>query len=447
MVMMYVPYPSLPDSDRLAALTPLDLNKLRVKPSAAISSCPATDLTTLRLIMFSNRPAYACHTANNTVHVVYGDNGKIASQLTQRELEERSPSTFKQPLRNIVGPIEFDQWIVAQKFNAYRPFFRFELDDVADTHFYVSARTGEVLQRTTQKQRIWNYLGAVLHWIYPTVLRKDHAMWDMTVWWLSLVALLGTVFGVYLSIYRTVKNRQGGRHGLSSFKEKWMRWHHILGLFAGVLVLSWIFSGWLSMDHGRLFSTLSATQLQQHLIQGKPLQEVVKHIDLASLASLPPASEVTIYAFNGTDVILARDKSGLMDAEPLELPRIRKAIGDAWPNQRITSLAVVSDKDVYTNLREGQLPVGAIRAVLGNKDSTWVHVDAFSGEILSVMDRNRRLYRWLFNGLHSLDFPGLTERRPLWDAIMLACLFAGFSLSLTGIVIGFRRLRSPASRR
>jgi len=30
--------------------------------------------------------------------------------------------------------------------------------------------------------------------------------------------------------------------------------HHILGLFAATFVLMWIFSGWLSMDHGLLFS-------------------------------------------------------------------------------------------------------------------------------------------------------------------------------------------------
>jgi hypothetical protein len=56
------------------------------------------------------------------------------------------------------------------------------------------------------------------------------------------------------------------------------------------------------------------------------------------------------------------------------------------------------------------------------------------------MDRSRRLYRWLFNGLHSLDVPGLVEERPLWDFIMLLLLMIGFTGSLTGVVVASRRL-------
>jgi len=48
----------------------------------------------------------------------------------------------------VSGPMEYDQWIVHQRFDPYRPFYRVRLNDDARTDLYVSARTGEVLQRT-----------------------------------------------------------------------------------------------------------------------------------------------------------------------------------------------------------------------------------------------------------------------------------------------------------
>lgn len=71
---------------------------------------------------------------------------------------------------------------------------------------------------------------------------------------------------------------------------------------------------------------------------------------------------------------------------------------------------------------------------------TWVHVNMESGEILSTMDRSRRLYRWLFNGLHSFDFPALTNHRPLWDILILTPLTLGFIFSITGVIIGWKRI-------
>ena len=65
-----------------------------------------------------------------------------------------------------------------------------------------------------------------------------------------------------------------------------------------------------------------------------------------------------------------------------------------------------------------------------------------SGQIVSVMDRGRRVYRWLFNGLHSLDFPGLANHRPAWDVVIFLLLSIGFLFCVTGIVVGMKRLFS-----
>lgn len=54
--------------------------------------------------------------------------------------------------------------------------------------------------------------------------------------------------------------------------------------------------------------------------------------------------------------------------------------------------------------------------------------------------RANRLQRWLYNGMHSLHFGFLLRHRPAWDIVMIVLALMGFSLSVSGIVIGVRRL-------
>ena len=84
-----------------------------------------------------------------------------------------------------------DQWTVANGFDGHRPLYRMVLDDAAATQLYVSGVTGEVVLDTTRFERGWNWAGSVVHWIYPTVLRKHWSAWDSAVWWLSLAAMIG----------------------------------------------------------------------------------------------------------------------------------------------------------------------------------------------------------------------------------------------------------------
>src|SRR5690606_9913797 len=81
------------------------------------------------------------------------------------------------------------------------------------------------------------------------------------------------------------------------------------------------------------------------------------------------------------------------------------------------------------------------RAQFGDDSKTWVHVDATTAEILGHTDRNGRLRRWLFQMLHSWDWLPLLNRRPLWDALLLCLSVGGVMLSITGVVVGYRRLR------
>ena len=92
-----------------------------------------------------------------------------------------------------------DQWtVVVLKRNS--PFWRVRLADQAATDIYVSQVTGEVVQRTTRASRVLNWVGAVPHWLYPTVLRQYPKLWSQVVIWTSLAGVFLTLAGLYLGI-------------------------------------------------------------------------------------------------------------------------------------------------------------------------------------------------------------------------------------------------------
>ena len=48
--------------------------------------------------------------------------------------------------------------------------------------------------------------------------------------------------------------------------------------------------------------------------------------------------------------------------------------------------------------------------------------------------------------LHSWDWLPLLERRPLWDVLLIVLSLGGLLLSATGVVVGWRRLRTTLRR-
>ena len=48
--------------------------------------------------------------------------------------------------------------------------------------------------------------------------------------------------------------------------------------------------------------------------------------------------------------------------------------------------------------------------------------------------------RWLYNGLHSLNFPWLYNYRPLWDVVVITFMLGGTALCVTSLILAWRVL-------
>jgi hypothetical protein len=287
----------------------------------------------------------------------------------------------------------------------------------------------------------------VIHWVYFTPLRKSWSAWNQTVWWLSLVALLTSVIGVWLGLLRTWGNHANGRHGLSPFKG-WMRWHHVIGLFAGVVVLFWTFSGWLSMDHGRLFSRGEATAAQIAAVRGISLDVVVRGIPLKELRNAGGAAVIEFNAVAGRALLSLRG-AGLPSrvywphtgrtSEQISTVLLGEAVAAAWPGVTAWTGLGTGSARLY-ELAES-LPLSARGFITQGARPIVIYMDAMTGRILVVMDQSRRDYAWMYYALHTLRFPAVETSFILRTVLVLVLLVFGAIFSLTGVVLGVRRLR------
>lgn len=447
-ILHFVTFPSLSPVDQHERSEAIDLARVLIDPSDALIRAPVAN--DLRLLSVAGRPVYVAEQSNGDLLRIAGDTGEVLPPFSAVAAATVAERFSRASMVGVSGPIEYDQWIVHQRFDRYRPFYRVRLNDDKKTDLYVSARTGEVLQRTRFLDRAWNWSGAVIHWIYFTPLRKSYWAWNQVVWWVSLVALLSSAVGTWLGFLRFASNRAAGRKGLSPFRG-WMRWHHVIGLFASVIVVTWMLSGWLSMDHGRLFSRGGTTEQLALQMSGMSVEAVTHPVTLESLRAVAPASEITFNAVAGRAFLTAY-RPGARDARILFLGQppaqtlaslpdslLLSGVDHIWPGQ----VQAISGPDTYDDLyRLAESTPGSAAGfrVMGNP-ALRIYVDRYSGRFLTVMDSSRRSYAWIYYALHTFQFPGLIEHPEIRTVVILALLVLGFTASATGAVLSVKRLR------
>jgi hypothetical protein len=453
-VLLYVPFPALTQSDHLAHSEPIDGSRPIRDPATVLAEAPGAER--LLLVSIAGHPTYLAFSADGRPTALSGDGTPVPQMFSAATAQIVAERFGGAAVQRINGPLEYDQWIVHQHFDPFRPFYRVRLNDPDHTDLYVSARTGQVLQRTHGTERAWNWCGAVLHWIYFTPLRKSWSAWNQTVWWLSLLALLGSVAGTWLGIHRFLKTRASGRSTWSPFRG-WMRWHHVIGLFASVIVLMWIFSGWLSMDHGRLFSKGTVPSDRALRFQGMSLDSIARAVPPEFMRSVGPASELSFGAVAGRPFVAAQGGSanfsrihwlggtpGAFPAPAIASSLLISGLEAAWPGERVIQTAAESNPDFYAIAES--LGNTAVPFNIGTPRRLRVYADGVTGRLLVVMDTSRRAYAWVYYALHTFNFPLLLVHTSTRAVVVLLLLSLGLTFSCTGVVLGFQKLRRTFAR-
>ncbi|WP_407184109.1 PepSY domain-containing protein [Bradyrhizobium centrosematis] len=445
-VMHFVPFPSLTEMERFAGLAPVDPGQVRLAVHDAVAASEIKDATRVRLIQRSDGPAYVVSGPSGVraVRASDGQDARLASSgvalaIAQDHARRRGLDAGRAAFS---ARSDHDQWSVPNGFDRHRPLFRVALGDAAGTEVYVSSRTGEVVLDTTRGERGWNWAGSVLHWIYPTVLRSNWSLWDRVVWTLSLLAMLAALLGAVLG---TIRLKMRGRR-ISTPYRGWHALHHLIGLVATAFVLTWIFSGWLSMDHGRLFSRGELRHAEAAVINAPPDWATVTSLDREPISFA--AREVEWFAFNGNlyrrervsldRQILVGGREAARDgrAEFLSAPEVQGLVSRLAAGCDMPSV-LAAEEDYRTHPALPGAPV--YRARCGE---LWFDIDGADGRVLQRLDASRRAYRWFHSALHTFDLPFLLAHPRLRDILIVGLCCLGLMFSVTGIVIGWRRLRS-----
>ena len=483
-VMMYARMPVLLDEERLARAAPLDLSRATIPPAQA-AELVGLGVERIQAGMLGGRPVYRF--GGREQYIVYADTGDFFGGLERTRAEwaaRRFAPGHQGPFRYDAYLTQADQWTIGLQREL--PMHRFALDDDAGTELYVSDVTGDVVLRTTARERFWAYLGPVTHWVYFTPFRRNGLLWSEFVIWSSVIGCVMCVSGLIWGLLRVSPFRRYRLKGQPVFSPYvgMLKWHHYAGLLFGVVTLTWAYSGLLSMGPFNWFQTTGITSEQRAAATGGPvraelltLESMRAAVRAFAAAGMPPR-ELDVVQFRGEPFWAADRAPGeaeiprFMDAgllpraalprlerryvsaahpghgviagfDPEAMPAIARA---AMPGTPVRDEVWLNEYDGYYYDPRGTRPLPVLRVRYADPQETWLYFDPARGGVVQKSDRVSRLRRWLYQGFHSLDFPFLYFQRPLWDIVVIALSIGGLASSVTVVAPAWRRLAKHARR-
>ena len=461
-VMMYTGgMPELTAAARIGQRAALDLSQVYLTPAAAAERGGARQPPDqAKLLSVMGRPAYRFDGVT-----IFADTGERLSPLgpdEAREVARRFTGAPASAIRHDRLVEEPDQWmLIAQQF---LPAHKLRVSDGVGTELYVERWTGDVAMVTTRRSRALAWIGAIPHWFYLPALRIDRPLWEAVIVWTSaggcLIAFAGLLLGVTQFRWRRTQHDRPRIPYVG-----WLRWHYLTGVVFGLVTLTWVFSGMLSVQP---FAWMTARGLHvpSGVLGGGPLVLAdFRPIDTAvweRVTSGRAVKEVTLLRIDGQPhyevrvgrvsvasgdrnehdrLVLAANTLTLRPA-PSDVELLTERLRAALPGTPIAGATQLASYDAYYYGRgtDGP-PLPVVRIRFADPMQTWIYVDPAVNRIVQTVHRYSRLERWLFNGLHSLDFTFWYERRPLWDIVLILLIVGGLASSGIGLSLGIARVR------
>jgi len=476
--------PHITAQERLARMGPLDLSTARVNPGEAARRAGISTPSRLRVAMLEGRPVYRFQNGKQWI-AVYADNGERVGSVTAPNavdlLRHFVPDHASTIYYDTYLP-DSDQWTLESAVRDLMPLHRISLGDTAGTQYYISEATGDLVMRTDRSTRVKGYLSAVLHWIYFTPLRRHGPFWSQFVIWISLIGCIMCVGGIALGIWRYSMSGRFRLKGSPSHSpyNGMMKWHHYAGLLFGVFTFTWALSGALSLTPFSFLRGTPAAQAEREAVSGGRVRldpvtvEKLQAVAAEVSDSFVP-KELDFLQFRGEPFFIAYQPPSLAEAAhtshthtslgdfaSLQLNREHVIVSGAHPERGcfkrfsdermyevaraampgvpIQDMEWLNNYDAYYYNQNGSRALPVLRVRFNDPQRTWLYLNPQHGQMIR-MQRMNRLNRWLYKGLHDLDFPFLYYSRPLWDIVIVGLSVGGLVLSITTLLPAYRRLR------
>jgi hypothetical protein len=113
---------------------------------------------------------------------------------------------------------------------------------------------------------------------------------------------------------------------------------------------------------------------------------------------------------------------------------IRTAAGPAG----VAELRQVTQYDRYYRDRRRNRVLPVLLARVNDAEDTRYYIDPRTARVVEHYSARDWSSRWLYHGLHSLDFPWLYNHRPAWDIVVIAFMLGGTALCVTSLILAWR---------
>jgi hypothetical protein len=454
--MMYWDFPAVTAADRLQRSSALDPARVVVSPEqayAVLNRPPAP--REVRLNTFDGRPVYRFRVGREDA-VVYADSGELLQHVSSEGRDRIASAWARQPASaaRVAAMDAVDQWTVQGALRTMRPLWKYSWPD--GQQVYVQG-SGEVVQYTTTASRLGAYVGAIPHWLYFTPLRAHQSQWTAVVVWTSgvgtVAALLGLAIGIWMLSPRGGYRFAGARAHLPYRGQK--RWHTIFGLVFGVGAATWAFSGMLSMD------PFPAAVVADQPAETAVAQALRGRFDLSAYAAKHPRE--ALMSLGGLDVrqleltTMAGDPAYLAtlgDGQTRLVPVAGSPVS-AFDRDRLAAIVANAVKPAHADIsvlerydrfyldRRRIRPLPGVLAQVDDDQRTRYYIDPRTARIVGTYRARNWASRWLYHGLHSLDFPWLYDHRPLWDIVVIVFMLGGTAISVTSVILAWRVVARP----
>ena len=364
------------------------------------------------------------------------------------------------------------------------PLEKFAVDDGRGTEVYVSASDAEVALVTTTRTRALAWIATIPHWFYITPLRVNQPLWYWTVVWTSglgcVLAVLGLVLGVTQfrksTPFQPLEVDSATRAGCAGTTSSACcsacsrspgcsaascRWSRSTGPSATASRCARdAFTG--GAARARRASPRSTRARGARCCDGRTLKEIeLRRIQdepyyvarySAARGRRRREARAAASAVPDRRPRAARDAPDRRRArcasrhEPFSVDSLLARLRAGAPGAAIVEHELLADYDSYYYSRGRQAPLPVLRVKFDDPMETWVYVDPATSQLLASIHRLNRVERWLYNGLHSLDFGFWYDRRPLWDIGMIALCAGALASSAIGLYLGLKRVRRDFAR-
>lgn len=448
LVMIYHTFPRIDPADRRAKMEYLTTEELPSPQEIAQRLPEGERLEGLTLDHYLGQTVFHLRTDKGKIEIP-ADSLVDLPLVNGERIRQVAAHWFPAPVARVDSLYALDQWIPFGRLREDLPIYKFHFSDPGQHELYISSKTGEVLQFTDSDSRFWALLGAIPHWVYFTSLRQDAELWVKVVVWLSGIGCVMCIAGIYLGVrdFRLAHQRKR----ISPYKKFWYKWHHILGTVFGLFVLTFTFSGMMSLarvqDWGiqakldinparelrRMAPSLLDYPLDyREVIRAYPGQ--IRQMEWKSFGDVP---FYTLH-MDTADVVIDATSSPVRSMA-LEKGTILSILSQVHGTEHPIHIEKQETYDTYYTNRKRTLELPVWKATIADADRSSYYINPRNGEYRYV-NTPARWHHWMYPALHSLNIKYLVDRPLLWNFVMWGLMLGGTIVSLSGVWLGIRFL-------